>query len=119
MVSQSDKVEEEERGDEAVCETERLALFFVHIAATRTLGNAQYSSDSGAREDRKLRVGDKTHGTVVVTLDPELDLVADVLQGGRGRSRLASHSGRGRAGVSLDRKRPRGASDRLTGQTWG
>lgn len=50
------------------------------------------SADKDAGEDRELRVRDKVHRLVVVALDPELDLAADVVSPVSRRALLTGHS---------------------------
>ena len=54
------------------------------------IGYSRNSAKSDPSQNSQLGVCNKFHGSVVVALDPELDLGADVLEHDRGRSSLTS-----------------------------
>jgi len=86
--------------------------------------NSRQGTEGDSGEDDQLSVRYEAHGGVVVPLDPELDLVADILEGCWRRSSLAGRSGclGAAASARLDTAFPTGfyiPDARLTGQTWG
>jgi len=52
--------------------------------------HSRHSAEEDTAQNRELGVRNKLHRRVVVTLDPELDLVADGLEHNWGRSGLTS-----------------------------